>query len=121
MISLIAFPAVANPVTLDMVEQLQETNWMAWQQQQNETAVTSCEFLGTSIRAWVNSWEYLNSNSITTSNENFLIGLVISPSRCVEEFDSMTLKDIVVEPNVKCQDLQPFYPIEEDTLQDDSN
>lgn len=119
MISLIAFCNVANPVTLDMVEQLQETNWMAWQQQQNDTAA-SCEFLGTSVQAWVNSWEYMNSNSITTSNDKFLIDLVISPSRCIEEFESMPLKDIVVEPNVKCQNLQPFYPIEEDTLQDDS-
>jgi hypothetical protein len=85
MISLIAFHGVANPVGADMAWQLQGTNLLAGN---NATAAT-CDFLENSVRTWINSWAYMDKSLMTSSTNNFLLGLVISPSRCAENFAAL--------------------------------
>jgi hypothetical protein len=103
MIGLIAFHGVANPVGTDMTRQLQGTNLLAGN---NATAAT-CDFLESSVRTWMKSWAVMDKSLLTSSTDNFLLGLVISPSRCAENFAALGLVDYTYQ-EVDCELLEAW-------------
>jgi hypothetical protein len=90
-IYLIYLRGVTNPVTNDMIFQLQATNLLVT----NET-VANCEFLVSSVDSWVNSWASLDRKLIARGADNFLFSLVIQPSRCADNFLEMENSDYLV-------------------------
>lgn len=102
MISLMFFSGIANTVASDMVWQLQGTNLMLLSS--NATSDSNCAFLATTVQSWIYSWEYMERKLVTTDTDHFLLGLVISPARCAENFASMELDHFIYQ-EVNCEDL----------------
>lgn len=98
MISLIAFHGVTNPVGADMTLQLQGLNLLTGN---NATAAT-CDLLENAVRAWMKSWSYMDHSLITSDTDNFLLGLVISPSRCADNLAAVPLDDYTYQ-EVNCE------------------
>ena len=85
MIPLIYLRGVTNPVTTDMIEQLQATNILATSETDE-----SCNFFADSVHTWVDSWDGWNKRLITSDSTEFLVSLVIQPSRCMTELMVLT-------------------------------
>jgi len=110
MISLMVFSGIANTVATDMVAQLQGTNLML--QRSNTTSSTNCAFLEDTVRSWINSWDYMETNVVTSKTNKYLLGLAISPARCLENFESMQLENYMYQ-EVECETLGGWeYEIE---------
>jgi hypothetical protein len=91
-ICLIYLRGVTNPVTNDMIFQLQATNILV-----TSETVANCEFLVSSVDSWMNSWASLDRKLIARgASDNFLFSLEIQPSRCTDNFREMENADYLV-------------------------
>lgn len=90
MISLIDFNGVVNSMGQDMVDLLQGTNLQVY-----EENTTSCQYLVDSVVAWVNSFSLQDMSCITTPTDVFLLTVAIQPSRCVSDFENVTVGGMV--------------------------
>jgi hypothetical protein len=106
MIKLIAFSAVTNTVTTDMVGQLQATNLIVTTE--NEM---NCEFLVGSVEAWARSWFPRDQSLITSDTDNFLVALVVQPARCREGVEALEVGDLRFF-QTPCSKLEGQYRIE---------
>ena len=106
MIPLIYLRGVTNPVTTDMIEQLQATNILAT----NETD-EACRFFADSVHAWVDSWDGWNKPLITSESTEFLVSLAIHPSRCIDELQNWSNSSYEVLA-VECDELKSELNIE---------
>ena len=98
MIALIYLEGVTNPVATEMVKQLQATNVLVTVENS-----TDCDFLVSSVEAWIDSFAYRNQELIASGDDNFVVSLAIRPARCVGKFEDL--------------DVAPYF-VGNETLQD---
>jgi hypothetical protein len=108
MISLIAFSAVVNTATTDMVGQLQATNVLVTVENQ-----TNCEFLVDSVESWARSWSPSDHSLMTSDTENFLLGVIVNPARCQEQFEALDVGALRFVQK-SCSTVQAQYQIDFD-------
>ena len=102
MITLIYHQGVSDSVATDMVGQLQGTNLLV-----ETESPQNCQFLVDSVESWIDSFGKQQASTLITSpTENFVIGLVLQPSRCVDYFEDMGFKQ------VECKSIQEEYNLD---------
>jgi hypothetical protein len=105
MITLIQYRGVTNSVAYDMIGLLQGTNKLVMAGDE-----TNCEFLVDSVESWVNSFADRDMPLFTSATDQFLIALVIQPSRCVEDFEALNVGNMEFS-EVPCEDLEGQYDL----------
>jgi hypothetical protein len=113
MITLIYFKGVTDSVANDMIGQLQATNMLATIEDES-----NCQFLVDSVEAWVGSFDLREKPLITSQTRNFVIALVIQPSRCAANFAALDVGDLTFS-QVACAQIERQY--EADLTTSDKN
>jgi hypothetical protein len=106
MITLIYFKGVTDSVAYDMIGQLQATNVLATIEDES-----NCQFLVDSVEAWVDSFAPRKKELITSKTDNFVIAMVIQPSRCAAAFAALDVGDLIFS-QVACAQIERHYELE---------
>lgn len=95
MITLICDRGVIDSVTIDMIKNLQATNLQV--DVENDS---NCQYLVGSLESWMKSFDRKERGLITSDTDNFIVGMVIQPSRCTEYFQdyhNLTFREMSCE------------------------